>query len=132
MSFLRYCVLVLAFIGLARAHADVGIAFTSQNITQDSNGYYHLELREHGQTLVRLFVDVGVATCGVEWDTDAVHIVEHMSHHFETKMINPFSYTNGNGVEYNMLGPMPEMVGDTVRVAAFTDYGHDVIHIVLD
>ena len=60
---------------------------------------------------------------------DDTHI--HMGETFETKMINGFSYSSSNGYAYTMFGPMPEMVGQTVKVSVSGECGSDTIYITL-
>ena len=102
------------------------------NLPVDRNGYYHLKMRDSGQTLSRLSVDVGIELAKVRWNTDGVFDVAHMGHSFPTKMINRSSYTNGNGIAYTMFGPMYTMVGDTVTVTAKYGSMVDTIKIILD
>ena len=109
----------------------LGAEISGNGLVNKGNGKYDLELNSYGQTLTRLYVDCGESNASVWWDTNAVHTHIHMGETFETKMINGRSYSSSNGYAYTMFGPMPEMVGQTVKVSVSGECGSDTIYITL-
>ena len=120
------CLGLLILLGTA-----LGAEISGNGLVNRGNGNYDLELNSYGQTLTRLYVDCGESNASVWWDTNAVHTHIHMGETFETKMINGFSYSSSNGYAYTMFGPMPEMVGQTVKVSVSGECGSDTIYITL-
>ena len=120
------CLSLLVLLGLA-----LGVEISGNSLVQTSEDKYELSLRSYGQTLTRLYVDCGESNASVWWDTNAVHTHTHMGETFNTKMINGRSYSSSNGYAYTMFGPMPEMVGQTVKVSVSGDCGSDTIYITL-
>ena len=120
------CLGLLILLGTALG-AEIG----GNGLVNKGNGKYDLELNSYGQTLTRLYVDCGESNASVYWDTNAVHTSVHMGETFETKMINGRSYSSSNGYAYTMFGPMPEMVGQTVKVSVSGECGSDTIYITL-
>ena len=120
------CLSLLVLLGLA-----LGVEISGNGLVEKSNGNYELSLRSYGQTLTRLYVDCGESNASVWWDTNAVHTHTHMGETFNTKMINGRSYSSSNGYAYTMFGPMPEMVGQTVKVSVSGECGSDTIYITL-
>ena len=120
------CLGLLILLGTALG-AEIG----GNSLVEKSNGNYELILNTYGQTLTRLYVDCGESNSTVYWDTNAVHTSVHMGETFETKMINGRSYSSSNGYAYTMFGPMPEMVGQTVKVSVSGECGSDTIYITL-
>ena len=120
------CLGLLILLGTA-----LGVEISGNGLVEKSNGNYELTLSSYGQTLSRLWVDCGESNASVYWDTNAVHTHKHMGETFETKMINGRSYSSSNGYAYTMFGPMPEMVGQTVKVSVSGECGSDTIYITL-
>mgnify|MGYP001200567857 CR=1 FL=1 len=120
------CLSLLVLLGLA-----LGVEIGGNGLTEKSNGNYELTLNSYGQTLTRLYVDCGESNASVYWDTNAVHTHKHMGETFNTKMINGRSYSSSNGYAYTMFGPMPSMVGQTVKVSVSGECGSDTIYITL-
>ena len=120
------CLGLLILLGTA-----LGAEISGNGLVNRGNGNYDLELNSYGQTLTRLYVDCGESNASVWWDTNAVHTHIHMGETFETKMINGRSYSSSNGYAYTMFGPMPEMVGQTVKVSVSGECGSDTIYITL-
>ena len=120
------CLGLLILLGTALG-AEIG----GNSLVQTSENNYELTLSSYGQTLTRLWVDCEESNSSVEWNTSAVHYHTHMGETFETKMINGFSYSSSNGYAYTMFGPMPSMVGQTVKVSVSGECGSDTIYITL-
>ena len=120
------CLGLLILLGTA-----LGAEISGNGLISKGNGNYDLELNSYGQTLTRLYVDCGESNASVYWDTNAVHTHKHMGETFKTKMINKRSYSSSNGYAYTMFGPMPEMVGQTVKVSVSGECGSDTIYITL-
>ena len=120
------CLGLLILLGTA-----LGAEISGNGLVNRGNGNYDLELNSYGETLTRLYVDCGESNASVWWDTNAVHTHIHMGETFETKMINGRSYSSSNGYAYTMFGPMPEMVGQTVKVSVSGECGSDTIYITL-
>ena len=120
------CVSLLILLGLALG-AEIG----GNGLVNKGNGNYDLKLSSYGQTLSRLWVECEETNSTVYWDTNAVHTHKHMGETFNTKMINGRSYSSSNGYAYTMFGPMPSMVGQTVKVSVSGECGSDTIYITL-
>jgi len=120
------CLGLLILLGTA-----LGAEISGNGLISKGNGNYDLELNSYGQTLTRLYVDCGESNASVYWDTNAVHTHKHMGETFNTKMINGRSYSSSNGYAYTMFGPMPSMVGQTVKVSVSGECGSDTIYITL-
>ena len=120
------CLGLLILLGTA-----LGAEISGNGLVNRGNGNYDLELNSYGQTLTRLYVDCGESNASVYWDTNAVHTHKHMGETFNTKMINGRSYSSSNGYAYTMFGPMPDMVGQTVKVSVSGECGSDTIYITL-
>ena len=120
------CLSLLVLVGFA-----LGVEISGNGLVETSNGNYELTLSNYGQTLTRLSVDCGETNSTVYWTTSAVYTHIHMGETFETKMINGRSYSSSNGYAYTMFGPMPEMVGQTVKVSVSGECGSDTIYITL-
>ena len=120
------CLGLLILLGTA-----LGAEISGNGLVNRGNGNYDLELNSYGQTLTRLYVDCGESNASVYWDTNAVHTHKHMGETFNTKMINGRSYSSSNGYAYTMFGPMPSMVGQTVKVSVSGECGSDTIYITL-
>ena len=120
------CLGLLILLGTALG-AEIG----GNSLVHTSGDNYELTLNSYGQTLTRLYVECGESNSSVWWDTNAVHTHKHMGETFETKMINGRSYSSSNGYAYTMFGPMPEMVGQTVKISVSGECGSDTIYITL-
>ena len=120
------CLSLLVLIGFAQ-----GVEISGYGLNKTSENNYELTLRTYGQTLTRLSVECEETNSTVYWTTSAVHTHIHMGETFETEMINGRSYSSSNGYAYTMFGPMPEMVGQTVKVSVSGECGSDTIYITL-
>ena len=90
------------------------------NIQQVDDNVFILNLKEEGQTILKLFavVESDVEYERVEWSTSKVYQVPHMRSKVDFPIINPRSLTNGKGVGYTMFGPLAWMSGSSVVVTA--------------
>ena len=120
------CLGLLILLGTA-----LGVEISGNGLVQTSEDNYELTLRSYGQTLTRLSVECKETNSSVYWTTSAVYTHIHMGETFETKMINGRSYSSSNGYAYTMFGPMPSMVGQTVKVSVSGECGSDTIYITL-
>ena len=120
------CLGLLILLGTALG-AEIG----GNGLVDKGNGKYELQLSSYGQTLSRLWVECEETNSSVYWTTSAVYTHKHMGETFETKMINGRSYSSSNGYAYTMFGPMPSMVGQTVKVSVSGECGSDTIYITL-
>ena len=116
-------------------------------LTQDANGYYHLELGDNWQTLHRIsgtayMNDIPLEVLPVEWESDlfwylgdtlgyivnrnfddnGMYVTIDTSYitgfnGMEVPTINCCSYSNSDGEVNNMIAPVQTMIGDTMTIS---------------
>jgi hypothetical protein len=118
-------------------------------LTQDANGYYHLELGDNWQTLHRIsgtayMNDIPLEVLPVEWESDlfwylgdtlgyivnrnfddnGMYVSVDTSYitgfnGMEVPTINCCSYSNSDGEVNTMIAPVQTMVGDTMTIRMY-------------
>ena len=131
-------------------------------LTQDANGYYHLELGDNWQTLHRVSGSIrkdgfGIENFWVEWEsnlywylgdtlgyvvkrglTDNLEYVSYDTVYItgfngmEVPTSNKTSFSNSRGEINNMIAPVQTMVGDTMKLTANWHDGNMDFYIVLE
>ena len=144
-----------------RIELDTGLN-SEYPLSQDANGYYHLELGNNWQTLHRIsgtayMNDIPLEVLPVEWESDlywylgdtlgyvvtqylnnnAVYVAVDTSYMIgfnglEVPTSNVLSYSNSYGQLSNMIAPVKSMIGDTLRLTARWYNGEETFDIVLD
>ena len=94
-----------------------------ENNYLDENGYYHIQLNPNSQTLQKITGHTNNPNIQkVYWNCDTMLEMEYQGQLVLVPIINNSSYTNDDGDAFVMLGPHPEMAGDTITViGGYTD-----------
>ena len=87
-------------------------------LQQDDNNYYHLEFDEdYIQTFTKIQAYVGNSYVYVGWESDTEYCVQMAPSIMScSDVVNPASYSGGDGIANQMMGVYQEHIGDTITV----------------